>query len=142
MQVYTGHPQKDSMMESAREPMQGPLTAWQAALEQGSFQLQCCRDCGRYVFYPRLVCPHCAGTALEWVAASGNGTVYSTTVVARKPDQGGPYNVALVDLQEGVRMMSRVEGLLPQDVAIGQHVTAFVGRIDGKAAVLFRPRPA
>lgn len=118
------------------------MVAWQAALERGTFQLQCCRDCGRHVFYPRLVCPHCASIALDWQPASGNGTVYSTTVVARKPEQGGPYNVALVDLQEGVRMMSRVDGLPPQDVAIGQHVTAFIGRIDGKSAVLFRPRPA
>ena len=87
------------------------------------------------------MCPHCASTALTWVDASGEGTVHSTTVVARKAEQGGPYNVALIDLDEGVRMMSRVEGVAPDAVAIGQRVAAFIGRIDGKAAVLFSPRP-
>jgi uncharacterized OB-fold protein len=60
-------------------------------------------------------------------------------VVARRETEGGPYNVALVDLDEGVRMMSRVEGIVaPDQVVIGQRVNAFIGRIDDKAAVLFR----
>jgi len=125
---------------TALAPMEGPLATWQARLEQGSFQLQRCRACSTHLFYPRLVCPQCAGTDLEWREASGQGTVYSTTVVARRPEQGGPYNVALIELQEGPRMMSRVEDVAPQDVAIGQPVVAFVGKIDGKAAVLFKPQ--
>jgi uncharacterized OB-fold protein len=50
--------------------------------------------------------------------------VYSTTVVRRKADDGGDYNVCLVDLAEGVRMMSRVVSVAPQDVRIGMRVTA------------------
>lgn len=119
-------------------PSTGPMVAWRAALAHGRLDIQRCTDCSRHIFYPRLVCPHCSGTSLEWVTAAGAGTVYSTTVVARRAEQGGPYNVALIDLDEGVRMMSRVEDIEPARVAIGQRVRAFVGQIDGEPAVLFK----
>ncbi len=86
--------------------------------------LQQCDDCKKYVFYPRVLCPHCGSPKLAWQPASGQGTVYSTTVVRRKPEQGGDYNVALVDLHEGPRMMSRVDGISPHEVAIGMAVRA------------------
>ena len=81
-------------------------------------------------------------TALDWVEASGDGVVYSTTVVRRRPERGGDHNVALIDLAEGVRMMSRVEGPAPEAVRIGMAVRAYVGTIDGRPAVLFRPAEA
>ncbi len=86
--------------------------------------LQQCDDCKKHVFYPRVLCPHCGSPKLAWQPASGQGTVYSTTVVRRKPEQGGDYNVALVDLHEGPRMMSRVDGLSPHEVVIGMAVRA------------------
>ena len=125
------------MSESTME-MTGPLALWQKHLEAGRLMVQQCIACARHVFYPRVLCPHCASTSLEWKTAVGTGIVYSTTVVARRESEGGPYNVALVDLDEGVRMMSRVEGVAPDQVVIGQRVNAFIGRIDDKAAVLFR----
>ena len=64
----------------------------------------------------------------------GTGTVYSTTTVRRKPEVGGDYDVSLIDLDEGVRMMSRVEGLAPTEVKIGMRVRAKV--IDNKGAGL------
>ena len=67
------------------------------------------------------------------------GTVYSATTIARKADAGGNYNVALIDLDEGVRMMSRVEGVAPEDVRIGQRVQARVAQTDGRGLVLFQP---
>ncbi len=73
-----------------------------------------------------MVCPHCGGDRLDWVAPSGRGTVYSTTVVRRKPADGGDYNICLVDLAEGPRMMSRVSGLAPEQVKIGMPVSARV----------------
>ena len=71
---------------------------------------------------------------------TGNGTVYSTTVVHRKPERGGDYNIALVDLAEGVRMMSRIDGIAPAEVSIGMPVAAYVGDVDGAPGVLFKPR--
>jgi len=65
--------------------------------------------------------------------------VYSTTTVRRKPEAGGNYNVALIDLDEGVRMMSRVEGLPPTDVKIGMRVRAEIVDDNGVGLVVFHP---
>ena len=98
-----------------------------------------CTNCNKHIFFPRVHCPHCYSSSLEWREATGKGTVYSTTVVYRKPERGGDYNVALIDLSEGVRMMSRVEGIAPAEISIGMPVTAFVGDVDGAPGVLFMP---
>lgn len=105
-------------------PPSGPEKRYLDALAQGRFEIQRCDACAKHVFYPRVLCPHCGSTRLGWVAPSGRGTVYSTTVVRRKPADGGDYNVCLVDLDEGVRMMSRVVAIPPQDVSIGMAVQA------------------
>lgn len=112
----------------------GAEVQYQAALNAGRFLIQRCNDCSNHVFYPRVVCPHCASAALEWVEPKGTGTVYSTTTVRRKPEAGGDYDVSLIDLDEGVRMMSRVEGVPPTEVKIGMRVQAKV--IDNKGAGL------
>lgn len=116
-----------------------PLARWQAHLREGRFMIQHCGDCGLSVFYPRILCPHCASEALGWKAAGEGATVYATTVVARRAADGGPYNVALVDLDEGVRMMSRVDGVAPEDVRIGQRVRPVIAEVDGAPNVVFRP---
>jgi hypothetical protein len=112
----------------------GAEARYQAALNEGRFLIQRCNDCNKHVFYPRVVCPHCGGASLAWVEPKGTGTVYSTTTVRRKPEAGGDYDVSLIDLDEGVRMMSRVEGLPPTEVKIGMRVRAKV--IDNKGAGL------
>ena len=99
-------------------------THYQAELDAGRFCLQQCPQCQSHVFTPRELCPHCGASPLRWVRASGLGTVYSATTIARKLDAGGNYNVALIDLDEGVRMMSRVEGHVAQK--------------DGRGLVLFQ----
>lgn len=106
-------------------------------LAQGRFLIQRCADCERHVFHPREICPHCGGDALAWVAPGGRATVYSCTTVARKAEAGGDYNVSLLDLDEGVRMMSNVVGMPPDQVRIGMAVQAVIGERDGAPAVLF-----
>lgn len=125
--------------DEASASQAAPLAAWREHLRDGRFMLQQCGDCQRFVFYPRVVCPFCAGESLSWRLAGAGGTVYSTTVVARRDKDGGPYNVALIDLDEGVRMMSRVEGLAPDAVQIGLRVKPSIGTIDGEPALLFVP---
>lgn len=115
----------------------GPDLVYREALAAGRFQIQHCKNCSRHVFYPRVLCNHCGAAALEWVAASGRATVYSTTVVRRKPDAGGDLNFVLVDLEEGVRMMSRVEGVAPEQVRIGMAVTARIATEAGQPLVIF-----
>ena len=112
----------------------GAELRYQTALNEGRFLIQRCNGCGKHVFFPRMVCPHCTSDSLAWVEPKGTGVVYSTTTVRRKPDAGGDYDVSLIDLDEGVRMMSRVEGIPPTDVKIGMRVRAKV--IDNKGAGL------
>jgi len=107
-------------------------------LSQGRFMLQRSRSSGRCFFYPRVAEPVTGARDLEWVAASGRGTVHATTVVRPKPPQA-PYNVVLVDLAEGPRIMSRVEGVPPETVRIGMAVQARVGIQDDKPILLFEP---
>lgn len=110
---------------------------YQAALDAGQFHIQRCKACAKAIFYPRELCPHCGSDQLAWEPASGQGTVYSTTVIRRKADAGGDYNVTLIDLAEGPRMMSRVEGMAPADVKIGMAVKAQVITHNGKGLVVF-----
>ena len=75
--------------------------------------------------------------------ASGDATIYSRTIIRRKPDRGGDYCVAIVTLAEGPRMMTRIVGMAPDDVAFGMPVCASVEKPDwGKSedpVVVFRP---
>ena len=87
--------------------MTGPEAEYRAHLEAGRFMIQRSRSTGRYVFYPRIAVPGTGETDLEWVPASGGGTVYAITV---NRSREGAYNLALIDLDEGPRMMSRIEG--------------------------------
>lgn len=104
----------------------GILVRHEAELNQGRFFIQRCLSCNASIYFPREICPQCASDQLEFVAPSGNGTVYAVTTVRRKADVGGDYNVSLVDLDEGVRLMSRIDNLAPNDVKIGQRVKARV----------------
>lgn len=117
----------------------GAERLWRDALAGGRLTLPFCRACGRAHFFPRVICPHCGSNAIELRPASGRGTVYSTTVVRRKPDEGGDYNVALIDFAEGPRMMSRVDGIAPAAVAIGMAVEAKILTDADGPLVVFHP---
>lgn len=99
----------------------GPDEIWRNALAEGRFLLQHCAECGASRFPPALVCADCGSPNLVWKEASGRGRVYSATTVR---DREGSYNVSLIDLEEGARMMSRVERIAPDAVRIGMDVTA------------------
>jgi uncharacterized OB-fold protein len=106
-------------------------------LARGRFMIQR-RSGGGYVYPPRVAEPRTGATELQWVEASGLGTVYSTTVIRQKPPAPN-YNLALIDLAEGVRMMARVEGVAPEAVRIGMAVKARVVRENDQALVVFFP---
>ena len=76
-------------------------------------------DLGQVVFYPRVCAPQ-TGDELHWKISKGLGTVYSCTDVFVK--DRAPYNVSLIDVDEGFRMMSRVDGLPAKEVKIGLRV--------------------
>ena len=106
-----------------------PLKTYLDHLARGELAYQFSREAGRAVFYPRVLCPFTGSDQLEWRISKGLGTVYATTVV--HPSEGKPYNVALVDCDEGFRLMSRVEDIAPEQVRIGQRVRFRVHRADG-----------
>lgn len=118
-------------------PPEGPDKTFADFLSQGQFKIQFCSACKRHVFYPRLSCPHCGAAALAWVETSGKGFVYSTSTPRDTPE--GDYNISIIELAEGPRMMSRVVGVAPEAVRIGMSVNAFIGAIDNTPVVLFKP---
>ena len=105
----------------------GPDAQYAQALSEGRLMLQHCEECAAVRFPPALVCRACGSPRLSWRASPGRGNVYSTTTVR---DRAGDYNVALVELEGGARMMSRVEGVAAQGVRIGQQVVARIVAAD------------
>lgn len=99
---------------------ESPLAVYQAHLDKSELAYQWDKVANRAVFYPRVVSPYSGSTDLEWRVASGLGTVYATTVT--HPFQGEGYNIALIDCDEGFRMMGRVEEIDPMAVKIGMRV--------------------
>jgi uncharacterized protein len=117
----------------------GPEAMFKAYLAEGKFMLQKSQSTGRFVFYPRTIAPATGEDDLVWAEASGNGVVYATTCTRRPADKGGESNIALIDLEEGPRMMTRVEGVAPDRIEIGMKVKARVGTLKGEPAIIFYP---
>ncbi len=140
---------EDSPTRTRFEPPVGPDSApfWEATRRR-AFVLQWCGACDRAIFYPRAFCPFCrAGAdALEWRPASGTGTVYATGVEHRPEaagaafSDGRPYCVALIELAEGVRLLSNVVDCPPDAVHCGMTVTLrWEALSDGRHLPLFAP---
>ena len=110
-------------------PEPNPVTKpfWDAAREH-RLLIQRSLKTGRHIFYPRAISPYGAGDSLEWVQASGKGTVYSFTVARRptSPQWGSepPYVIAVVELAEGVHMTGNVVDCNPDDVRVGMAIEA------------------
>ncbi|HZU74672.1 MAG TPA: Zn-ribbon domain-containing OB-fold protein [Acidimicrobiales bacterium] len=124
------------------EPPVTPTTEpfWDAT-RRGELVLQWCRNCQVPVFYPREVCPGCLGDGLEWRPATGKGRIYTFTVEHRpNPVLGDRYVVALVDLEEGARVMSNVVNCPPDKVEVGMAVRVTWEELsDGRRLPLFEP---
>jgi uncharacterized protein len=88
--------------------------------KKGQLAYQYSVDDKKAVFFPRVIAPVSGSTNLEWRVSDGLGTVYATTVVHARDT--APYNVALIDVDDGFRMMSRVEDIDPMQVKIGMRV--------------------
>jgi uncharacterized protein len=119
-----------------------PLATYLSHLEKGELAYQFSPAANRAVFFPRVLCPFTGTDKLEWRVSKGQGTVYATTVVY--PAEGAPYNVALIDVEEGFRLMSRVEDVSPDAVTIGMRVKFRVHRPGGEEAPMpvFTPEAA
>lgn len=107
-------------------------------LAQGKLMLQQSRASGKPFFYPRVAEPGTGRTDLEWIEASGKGTVYAATIIRVRPPEPD-YVVVIVELDEGPRMLSRVDGVEPAEVFIGMHVQADIIPFEDRHAVVFVP---
>lgn len=117
---------------------------WDAAKEH-RLVAQRCEGCGRFRHPPRPMCPHCRSTAFELVELSGEGEVYSFSVLhhPRSPAFDYPIVAALVELAEGVRVVTNLVEVDLEDVCIGMRVAVtFAPTIDVWAVPVFRPAPA
>ena len=116
---------------------------WSAAA-RGELVIQRCRSCGKYQFYPRSLCLSCAGEP-EWVQATGRGTLHTYTIIRqnRTPPFAGlvPYAVAIVELEEGVRMMSNVIDCPVEELYIGMPLEVVLVAVDEAIGLPFW-RPA
>lgn len=111
--------------------------AFVAAAREGRFVLPWCADCGRTHWYPRLVCPHCFSTRIDWKQASGRGTVYSHSTMLRVE---APYTLAYVTLDEGPTALTNLVDAPPGGWRIGMPVqVTFRPAEDGTPVAVFAP---
>jgi uncharacterized OB-fold protein len=109
-------------------PAQEDREFWEGA-GRGELRIQHCTNCGKYQHYARMLCSHCGKETLEWVTASGGGTVYSFTVIRQNGvppfNERLPFVVATVDLDEdGARMIAAMPDLDPAAARVGMRVRA------------------
>jgi uncharacterized protein len=125
-------------------PTVTPETAryWSESL-RGALVLPMCRSCSSVFWYPRGICPTCGSTDISWTNATGEGSVYSFTVVRRGAysfREQTPFILAYVELDEGPRVLTNVINVDPSAVAIGQRVIAVFERVNDESALLrFQP---
>ena len=129
-------------------PTPDPVTRpfWES-LKVHAIQLQRCGGCTRFVYYPRPVCPSCLSDDLVWTPVSGRGVVHAFTIPHRHPNPAFgsdvPYVVALVELEEGARMLSNLVGVdpTPDAVRVGLPVEIVYDDVtDDVTLPRFRPR--
>jgi uncharacterized OB-fold protein len=115
---------------------------WQAAA-RGQLVTQQCVTCGTLLHPPRPMCPRCHGIEMVWVELAGTGVVYSYALLhhPQHPAFSYPVIAALVDLDEGVRLLTNLVRVDPAEVRIGMRVSVlFEAVADGMAVPVFEPR--
>ena len=112
-------------METER-PIPQPITPeskpyWDG-MKEGKLMLPKCQDCGKVHFYPRVFCPHCHSKNLTWVQGSGKGKLYSFEILYRPFNRAvkvpPPYVLAMIELEEGPRMLSNLVNVEPDPKVI------------------------
>jgi uncharacterized OB-fold protein len=123
------------------KPTETSRPFWDAA-KRHELQLQQCGGCKAFIYYPRDRCPHCLSEQLEWRPVSGKGKVYSYTTVRRASTRSfsdQPYVLAIVELDEGVRLTTNVEAP-PESIKIGMPVMVFFDDVTtDRTLIKFKP---
>ena len=115
---------------------------WWEAIDRGELLIQQCSECGTLRHPPRPMCGNCQSTSWKGIPSKGRGTVYSYVVMRHPPIPGYDYPlpIAVIDLEEGTRIVSNVVGCKPDDVFIGMKVQLSIENVDESLKLpLFRP---
>lgn len=116
-----------------------PERQYRELMRQGRFALQKCAGCDAWIFYPRAICPQCGSTELVFTDTDGDGVVFSCTTVRNPNALGREYNISLIQLDVGCRLLSRVESIDPDKVRIGMKVKARIAVQDARPLLVFLP---
>ncbi|MFZ4515139.1 MAG: Zn-ribbon domain-containing OB-fold protein [Acidimicrobiia bacterium] len=138
------HETADVLVRPLPEPNALTQPFWEAAARHMLVRPVCGR-CARSFFTPQVACPHCGSEDWEYRESSGRGLVYSMTTIYRPPLPAfaAPYTLAIVDLEEGWSMLSRVVGCAAEDVHIGMRVqVTWEDAAPGVALPNFKPEGA
>jgi uncharacterized OB-fold protein len=125
--------------------LEGLTKEFYAWCGRGELRFQRCGDCGSWRHVPRELCAACGSWRWEWARSSGRGTVYTWTVVARAMhpafEHDVPYAAVIVELEEGVRILTRVVERAPDELVVGMPVEAVFEDVGpGVSLPRFRPR--
>ena len=111
--------------------------------KQGKLLVQVCKDCTARIFYPRKACPKCWSRNLVWMQSSGKVSIFTFStaysMVEPKFMDELPYTIAYVDLDEGVRMMTRIVECEPEQIRFGMRVEVVFHERGGFNLPYFRP---
>jgi uncharacterized OB-fold protein len=131
-------------MDNFGRPLPKPTATsapfWEAA-HRKELKLQYCKQCRNFQHYPRPICANCWSDDIEWRSCSGKGHVYSFSICHRhglpSVTDDAPGVVAIVELQEGVRMTSNIVDCPAGDVAIGMEVEAVFQTVSEDYTLIF-----
>lgn len=125
-------------------PTEDSKPFWEGCNRQ-ELLLQKCADCGYYRFPPSILCPKCMSTNHQWTKASGKAKVFTWEVThqAFYPAFDTPFNVAIVDLEEGPRMHTNIVGCKNEDIYAGMPLELIFEKVEDKDWYLpnFKPAP-
>jgi uncharacterized OB-fold protein len=118
-----------SVQYDPEHPIPVPPEIWEnigfwEGIKEHRLVFQRCRQCGTWVHPPRPACPKCRSFEKEWAPSSGRGAIYSWVTYLESPHPGfkAPYSVVLVEMEEGVRLISTMVDLAPGEISIGMPV--------------------
>lgn len=139
--LYKSELGKDKGYRPTRSPEAAPF--W-AACKEGRLSLPQCTDCRQLHFYPRPICPHCGGRTMTWRDSAGTGKVYSYAIVRQAIEKSFadlvPYVIAIVELDEGIRLLSHIRTEQPETITCGMEVKVdFEAHTPELTIPVFRP---
>ena len=106
---------------------------------RGQLCFQRCDDCQAWRHQPRHLCAACGSAEWSWQASSGRGSIFSWTVTHQSPHPAfaaeAPFAIVVVEMDEGVRMVSRLRGIEPQAIELGQRVEVELERVTDEVAL-------